>query len=416
MLTESSQHRIEFNPDRCTQCGGCLAACKTGNLRARPAAHGRFTIYWHEEGCTHCLACTRTCPAPRIARLGFNPQKMDSARNILLAAARDSQIRRQSSSGGACRVIVKTALDSGLADKSYTLKNMATYPWAEGCFWRRGDDISSMPNSMYLPIPVLKNLRIKDRLKSLLIVGTPCQLIAAEALAGKKAERIFKVAIFCKQQKDFRATEYFAKRLKIHNGDKVPGIIKSLTFRGEGWPGRVKINQRDLAWEQAAGVPFGKRLWRVPGCRFCPDPFGIDVDLTLMDPWGVRHKNTFGETLAIVWTPEGHRLLQTAAGELEIVSLGLETGKRSMNINDMCRKAVLVDYYSRRPVSPRTMLAGISERFQIKSYESLLERYSLPAALHKLIAHIPDFRDLILSDSQMIRRGEQSFENKQTNK
>ena len=293
-------------------------------------------------------------------------------------------------------MLVKTALGSGLANLAYTLKNAAAYPWAEGCFWQRGDDIASMPNSMYLPILVMKNLRLQERQNSLLVVGTPCQLMAAEVLAGKKADRLFKVAIYCKQQKDFRATEYYAKRLKIPKGGEAPGSIHEVAYRGEGWPGRVLVNQRSLAWEQAAGVPFGKRLWRVPGCRFCPDAFGLNVDLTLLDPWGIRQKNPLGETLVVAWTSEGLELLEASGGELQIEGISPEDGKSAINLGDMCRKATLVNYYLGRPVALRARLAGIGEQFQGRMYETLLGRFSLPSIIHKLIAHAPDLRDVFL--------------------
>jgi coenzyme F420-reducing hydrogenase beta subunit len=403
MLTETAQG-IVFDPERCTQCGGCLAACKTGSLKALSAAHGLFRISWQGEDCTRCQACIRSCPAHRLPEAGLDPKKLDTALGFSLAAARDRQIRRQASSGGAGRLLVKTALDSGLADLAYTLKNAAAYPWAEGGFWQKGDDLASMPNSMYLPILAMKNLRLKEKRKSLLVVGTPCQLVAAEALAGKKADRLFKVAIYCKQQKDFRATEYCAKRLKITTRGEAPGQIREVAYRGEGWPGRVMVNRRNLAWEQAAGVPFGKRLWRVPGCRFCPDAFGIDVDLTLLDPWGIRQENPLGETLVVAWTKQGLALLAAAGGELQVEPLAPEEGKRAINLGDMRRKAALVNYYLGWPVPLTTRLAGLGERLQGWMYEALLERFSLPTIAHKLIAHAPDLRDLFLADQPLCSR------------
>lgn len=403
MLIETAEG-IAFEPERCTQCGACLAACKTGSIKALPVANGLFHFSWHGEDCTRCLACIRVCPAHHLPEAGFAPGKLDAALGFFLAAARDRHTRSQASSGGAGRLLVKTALDSGVADLAYTLRNVAAYPWAEGSFWQKGDNIAAMPNSMYLPILAMKNLRLTEQRKKLLVVGTPCQLLAAEALIGKKTERLFKVAIYCKQQKDFRATEYCARRLKIKTQGNAPGQIRELAYRGEGWPGRVMVNRRNLAWEQAAGVPFGKRLWRVPGCRFCPDAFGIDVDLTLLDPWGIRQENPLGETLVAAWTRQGLELLEAAGGELRSEPLAAEEGKRAVNVVDMRHKAALVSYYLGRRVGLRTRLAGLGERFQGWIYEAVLERFSLPTIAHKLIAHAPDLRDLFLGDQHSSNR------------
>ncbi len=395
MLIETGR-KIIFDSRRCTQCGGCLAVCKTGSLKNVPAPHGLFTITWQEESCSHCLSCIRVCPAYYLPEAGFDPRKLDGALGFLLAFAGNEQIRRQASSGGAGRLLVKTALSTGMADLAYTLKKDASCPWAEGGFWQKGEDISQMPNSMYLPILVMKNLVLKQRLKSLLIVGTPCQLLAAEALVGKKVDRLYKVAIYCKQQKDFRATKYCAKRLNIPILKGHAEDIHNVSYRGDGWPGKVTVNQSSLAWEQAAGVPFGKRLWRVPGCRFCPDAFGFNVDLTLLDPWGIRQENALGETLVVVWTRQGQELLQNASGELQIENLTPEEGLKAINIGDMLQKAALVNYYLGRSVSLRTWLAGRGEEIQGSFYETILEYLNLPTLGHKLIAHAPDLRNMFL--------------------
>jgi coenzyme F420-reducing hydrogenase beta subunit len=191
MLTETSKG-IVFEPERCSQCGGCLAACKTGCLKALPAAHGLFHISWNEENCYRCLACIRTCPAHRLPLQGFDPAKLEGALGFSLAFARDQQVRKQASSGGTGRLLFKKALDTEQVELAYTLKAVDTYPWAEGSFWQKGDDITNMPNSMCLPILSMKNMKLKDKHKhkhkSLLVVGTACQLLAAEKLVGIKLD------------------------------------------------------------------------------------------------------------------------------------------------------------------------------------------------------------------------------------
>ncbi len=400
MLLETPKG-IEFEPGRCTQCGACLAACKTGSLQAFPAQHGLFSIMWSEENCSHCLACTHVCPAHQLPQAGFDPGKLDRALGYSLAFARDQDIRRQASSGGTGRLLIKRALATKLADLAYTLKEIEGYPWAEGSFWQKGDDVACMPNSMYLPILVMKNLRLKrlkEKYRSLLVVGTACQLLAAEKLVGKKVQKLYKVAIYCKQQKDFRATKYCARRLNLPTDSSIPGKISKVVYRGDGWPGKVKFNQCGLAWEQAAAVPFGKRLWRVPGCRFCPDAFGINADLTLLDPWGIRSKSDLGETLVVAWTARGAELLQVAAEELQVENLSAEMGKNAIDVADMFRKAALVDFYLGNRVSLRTRLAGWGEVLQCHLYQGILETLRFPSIVHKLIAHAPDLRNLFLPD------------------
>ena len=324
-------------------------------------------------------------------------ERLSQVRGFMLASAKDKEVRRRSSSGGAARMIISGALESAVVEKAYSLRKTEAYPWAEGSFWEHGDDVGRMPNSMYMPLPVMGNLKLNAPLDSLLVVGTACQLLAAERIAANRVERLLKVAVYCKQQKDFRATAYYAKRLGIGIKPGVPGAVSAVSYRGGGWPGRVEVNRRSIPWETAAAVPFGKRLWRVPGCRFCPIPFGHDADLTLLDPWGIRPHNSLGETLVIAWSEQGEKLIAAASSHLFLEYLQTETARKAINFADMRYKAALIPYYLGRPVSFRTMLAGLGEEIQAKLYEAVLECLSLPAVLHKLIAHAPDLRDLLLS-------------------
>lgn len=50
----------------------------------------------------------------------------------------------------------------------------------------------------------------------------------------------------------------------------------------------LRLQPKKIAWEKAALMPFGKKLWMVPGCNICGNPFGIDVDITVLDPWNIE--------------------------------------------------------------------------------------------------------------------------------
>lgn len=95
-------------------------------------------------------------------------------------------------------------------------------------------------------------------------------------------------------------------------GEQIDESMKFTTqYRGEGWPGFVRINNNSIKWETAAILPFGRRLWCVPGCDICGDPFGMEInaDISLMDPWVIKEENSLGETLVTIHSDIGRRLL-----------------------------------------------------------------------------------------------------------
>ena len=157
---------------------------------------------------------------------------------------------------------------------------------------------------MYLPILVNKYLNTVGNEKTILLIGTTCQLLAAEYFLKKKCEQLYKIALFCKQQKNLKSTCFLAKRTGFSPIDKNGAQVE---YRGGNWPGQVKIGGKTMKWETAAALPYGKRLWRVPGCRMCPNPFGGGADLTLADPWGIDKAGDFGNTLIAVWTEKGKK-------------------------------------------------------------------------------------------------------------
>lgn len=141
-----------------------------------------------------------------------------------------------------------------------------------------------------------------------MIVGTACQLKALKAIVKNKCNELIEVCIFCKQQKTLDSTKFIAKML----GESISKDSEFYSqYRGQGWPGIVKINKKELAYDRAAQLPFGRRLWTVPGCNICGDSYGIKAgaDISLMDPWIISKKNNLGETLITIHTLKGQELL-----------------------------------------------------------------------------------------------------------
>ena len=379
--------KLIFDKGRCCQCGTCLASCPDGALKTILQADGLSLIEWDANLCIRCEICFTVCPARKLPDNPLTDQNWANLKGAFLVFPRDNEQRFRGSSGGVARTLLASLVNRGLVDCAYGLRKSSRYPWAEGRFWNPPVQSSQIPGSMYLPIMANKNLKLRTATRTLLVIGLPCQLLGAEELLKNQVQCIYKVAILCKQQKTLGFLYFIAKRLGISFN---PESDMEISFRGAGWPGNFTIGSKTMPFEQAARLPFSKRLWRVPGCLFCPNPSGGNADLTLADPWGIEKPGTLGKTLTLAWTKEGQDLLEQNKELIEIEPIDVIYAKKSLDWSGMQRKQRLMDYYLGREVSFRVMLGGIGERIQTKLYETFLNRFRLPELGYKILTHLPD--------------------------
>lgn len=164
----------------------------------------------------------------------------------------------------------------------------------------------------------------------------------------------------------------------------------------------MRVNEAKLPYSRAASLPFGKRLWTVPGCNVCGDSFGTnaEADISLMDPWNIRQSNDLGETLITVHTGCGMELLrQTAAIRLEPKTF--EKVKPALDLPDIWRKQQLVPFFRGEECCAVVRKAGKAEMRQRKFLRSLVETLPrMPLLFYRVLCHFwPDFRNRILKDS-----------------
>lgn len=297
--------KVIFDIDRCQQCGVCEAMCPKDAISLRLRTDGTHDVVVDHEKCVLCGRCVRGCPSNVVNNYsGYFDAFPD--KEYFLGYNTDEKIRRESSSGGVCKTLIIEALKNRAVDGVYTLERTERYPYARGRFYTADDlpGFATMPNSVYHSVPACAEARSIKNCRRIMIVGTACQLRALTPVASGRCEELIKVCIFCKQQKTLDSTRFLAKVM----GTEIGSDLKfSATYRGDGWPGIVKVNDRELKYGRAAQVPFGRRLFTVPGCDICGDSFGTlaGADITLMDPWNIRRDNALGDTLTIAHTPPG---------------------------------------------------------------------------------------------------------------
>ena len=394
-------NKIEYKYEFCQQCGACQAVCPKDAISFASLDNGLKQICVDHNRCILCKKCIRTCPANRSsATVDEYDSFLDEfhQKKFFLAWNSDPQVRNLSSSGGATKTIIIESLKSGFVDGVYSLRKLDKYPSAIGAFYTRENipSYDDLPNSVYHSIMMCSEIAKVQKVHRLMLVGTSCQLYALERALKGMYDELVKVCIFCKQQKTLECTKWLGKV----SGSKIStkGDF-AVEYRGHGWPGFVRINDNSIAWERAAGLPFGRRLWIVPGCNICGDPFGVEVnaDISVMDPWKIRPANSLGETLVSVHSDVGLQLMRETTSLL-VEEKNFSQVVDALGLEDVWRKRACASYFGNGKFSSNIELAVKAELSQRKFFERLLSFLPrLPficfRALNKIV---PSKRDAIL--------------------
>lgn len=389
---------ISFDINGCQQCGACGAVCAKSAIGYNDRANGTKDIVIDQARCVKCMRCVNVCPANRELHDDAYMERLKETK-YYLAYNESEEIRRNSSSGGVCRTLIIEALKNDIVDGVYSLRKMDKYPSAIGEFYTHENipEYDDIPNSVYHSIMACTALKKVHHVKRLMLVGTSCQLYALEKALKGKYEELIKVCIFCKQQKTLDSTKWLAKAM----GVKMPSKQNlSTRYRGDGWPGVLKVMEGSLPWNMAAGLPFGRHLWTVPGCDLCGDPFGIEVgaDLSLMDPWSIKEPNDLGETLVSVYTEKGLSILESFQTIIKEKKTYYEIAPALGEFDVICKR-LLQPFYKGEKVEKKIEKAGMAETKQRKQLEWMLESLpKMPFVFYRFLNKVyPKIRNNIIA-------------------
>jgi len=390
------ENEIFYDYSHCQQCGICKPICPTKAISYTLLTNGLQDIAIDSDKCIRCKICVNACPANKESLFTDYFREFPNKR-YFLGYNKDNFIRRKSSSGGVCKTLIIEGLKSGLVDGVYSLKRSDQYPYAEGTFYTKKNipAYTEIPNSVYHSVMACLNFISIQKCDKLMIVGTACQLRALEKVVKNKCNILIKVCIFCKQQKTLDSTRFLAKIM----GTEIPENLKFFArYRGQGWPGIVRVNGFELPYSRAAQIPFGRRLWTVAGCNVCGDSFGTNAlaDITLMDPWKIREPNALGETLIIVHTDKGMQLVEQIQA-LKLEPKGFDEVKPALDLKDVWRKQQLVPFFRGENCNELITKAGKAEVRQRAFLRAIVETLPrMPMVFYRVLCKFPDLRNKIL--------------------
>lgn len=172
---------------RCVSCGACSSVCPSDAISM---------IYQKQEGfyrpvidvskCVDCGKCIRMCPAEHQNQSGL----MGEYRDLCLAHSTDINIRHWATSGGVINALVRYILDKDIVEGVLMTGYSEESPIEAQPYILTRNNMSILEQnprdfaSRYVTVPVLSKLEEVKHMKSVAVVGTPCQTIALNLFGG----------------------------------------------------------------------------------------------------------------------------------------------------------------------------------------------------------------------------------------
>jgi coenzyme F420 hydrogenase subunit beta len=183
------------------------------------------------------------------------------------------------------------------------------------------DELFARTGSRYSPASPVEGLdKIITSAKPCVFIGKPCDVAGMQRARKIRPELDQKlglaIAFFCAGTPSTQGTLDLLK----NNGVADPSSVKSLRFRGQGWPGLWTVHfmdceggeeVRQMTYADSWGFLQKYRQWR---CYICPDHTGEFADIAVGDPWYRKVQDGEpGKSLIIARTKRGLKTVMAAA-------------------------------------------------------------------------------------------------------
>lgn len=183
----------EVPAKNCTGCSLCAAVCPSSCITMQENDEGFLYPSIDKDACVECGKCSRTCPATNDLEDG----SVSSA--FCLACGKDRNFVQESSSGGMAHILSSSFLaESRRAvigcsmDANGIVRHVAV---------KDGKDLRLLQGSKYVQSDLREIYKqcvdLLEGAYSLLVFGTPCQIIALKTYLNRWRDRVIYVDLIC---------------------------------------------------------------------------------------------------------------------------------------------------------------------------------------------------------------------------
>ena len=305
----------------CTGCGTCVSFCPVNALKmVLNTDKGIFVPALDEDKCNKCSVCYKICPGHEVDFNSLNQEifgripedpYLGNYTKCYTGYSTNEKIRFNSSSGGLITQFLIFALEEGLIDGALVTRMNTKNPLLpEPFIARTPNEIIEASKSKYCPVPA--NIALKEILNApesekFAVVGLPCHIQAIRKTENQnpplKNKIKIHIGIVCNHSPTFHATEFLLNRMAL---DKKQ--IKKLSYRGEGWPGGMRIEGNDFISEFVS--QFSIKYWGMLfnsfffpyRCTVCTDKSCKLADISFADAWTPEliKKDSTGTSMVII--------------------------------------------------------------------------------------------------------------------
>lgn len=331
----------------CTGCGACAAAAPESISMEDRADRGKRPRFSSTASPELMALASRVCPGSGLRHA--NPEgEWGPVLEVWQGHAMDPEVRFKGSSGG-----VATALSIFCIEEAqmYGVLHTAARegkPYLnETVVSTSRNELLSRTGSRYAPASPCDGLaKIEEAPSQCVFIGKPCDVAAANTLARERTalhRRLgLTISIFCAGTPSTEGTLEMLRMMGI----ETPAAVRHLKYRGHGWPGDVVARQdgpagrSHMTYERAWGEILTRhKQWR---CKLCADHTGEFADLAVGDAWHLRREGDPGQSIVVVRTERGRRVLHAAiaSGDLSLKRVGMTELKASQPSLEQTRGAV----------------------------------------------------------------------------
>lgn len=272
----------------------------------------------------------RVCPGVHLAHdeATIDSQSIDSLRDgwgpvlqLWEGHAGDPEIRFAGSSGGAATALALYCLErEGMHGVLHTAARDDVPYLNHTVMSRTRDELLSRTGSRYAPSSPCDSLgEIEQAAGPCVFIGKPCDVAAALKMRRLRpqldANLGVTIAFFCAGTPSTKGTLDLLKKAGVDD----PATVRSIRYRGKGWPGRWtvefagasgEVESRSMSYEQSWGFLQKYRQWR---CYICPDHTGEFADIAVGDPWYRKvEPGEAGSSLILARTKLGRAIIEGA--------------------------------------------------------------------------------------------------------
>ncbi|MEM4468642.1 MAG: Coenzyme F420 hydrogenase/dehydrogenase, beta subunit C-terminal domain [Candidatus Nezhaarchaeales archaeon] len=310
----------------CSICGACVIACHWKAVYFDPRTPSRVSR--DVKLCVDCSRCLIVCPQATLwVRRDFylDDFKIMGAYH---ARSKDEKVLSIAQDGGTVTTMAMRALERKLVD-AVILAGTEDRLIPKPVLAFTPEDVLKCAKSKYFYIPSLIELGRYDKVKSVMVVGLPCQIRAIERLAefdiGISRKVTYKVGLFCKHNLDY---DSMVERLLPKVGVAVEDLAK------------VDVKGKVIVYDKAGRsyeLPLSEyeSLTR-PSCLQCPEFVSRYADINVGSTGAPD-----GWNMVLVMSKRGEELINALMDALEI--------KRPAN--DELNKVYRMDRGKRREAS-----------------------------------------------------------------